>query len=150
MRIAERRWSKLWEVTKNSKPEQQNSQSGKKVTSCDRDLEPRTENWLLLLFLRQLHFRRIEFLLHFGLRVRVDFGRNCFAPFFEGALPVRGSELQASGLLIEISEVLLHCGVGTHVRGRFGQTFFGKIVLAQPVVSPSQGVEIRSVVGIDA
>ena len=58
------------------------------------------------------------------------------------------SEFQATGFLVKIAEVFLHCGISAHVLRSFGETVLGQVVLAQFEVGPTQRIEISAVRGI--
>jgi hypothetical protein len=81
-------------------------------------------------FFREPYSDGIQFLLD-ACDVRwVHFGFDGFAPFDESAFPMRGSQLKAARLLVEIGEVLIDGGIGFLALRGPEQVLFRGIVLA--------------------
>src|SRR5579863_2997754 len=78
----------------------------------------------------QPYLRGVQLLLDFGESIRILLGGNGFVPFLDGAIPVSGGQFEAAGLLVEISQMFLHCRIGAHVGRGFVEIVFGEIVLA--------------------
>lgn len=93
---------------------------------------------LTFLFFGQLDLRRFELLLDFGLLFLVHLGSNRLVPLLDRALPVRCRQFETAGLLIQVSQVLLHRGVATHVLRGLAQVVLCEIVFAQLEVCPTQ------------
>ena len=100
--------------------------------------------------LRQLYFGFVELLLDFGEGFGILFGGNSLVPLLYGTLPVAGGEFQAAGFLVEVAEMFLDSGVGTHVQFSLSQSFLRQIVFAQFEIDPAQRVEIGAVIGLEA
>src|SRR5579862_1831781 len=73
------------------------------------------------IFLGELDLGRLEFFLYLRQLVVIDFGRDRLVPLLDGTLPMCRGQLQASGLLIQVAEVLLHRRIGANVLRSFGQ-----------------------------
>ena len=63
----------------------------------------------------------------------------------EGKLPLRRSKANASGLLVEIAEVVVDGGIGLIALHGLAQVFFGQFILAQLEVGPAERVEVGAV-----
>src|ERR1019366_10252716 len=107
--------------------------------------------WLLLraLFLGQLHLGGIELLLHPRHIRRIDFGGNGAVPLGERSLPIARGQLEASGLLVQIAEVVVDGGIGIDFLRSLQQIFFRQFIFSQPEISPADGIEIGAVGGIE-
>ena len=85
-------------------------------------------------------------MLDFGEGFAVLLCGNGSVPLLDCAVPVGGREFQASRLLVEIAQVLLHGRIRTHMRGRFVEVIFGEIILAQLEIRPAYGIQVRRIV----
>src|SRR5207245_8991575 len=76
---------------------------------------PNAKCLLALLLPGQSHLRRFHLLLDLALFFLINFRSHGFVPLLKGTLPVGGGQLQASGFLVEIAEMLLNRWVSPHV-----------------------------------
>src|SRR5215813_13956311 len=96
-------------------------------------------------FLREADTRAIELLLHLAYVAGISISRNCAGILIQRLLPLRGGQLEAVGLFVQLAEMVMYRGICAVARYSLCQVFFGKGVLPELVVGPAQRVEIRVV-----
>ncbi len=70
-------------------------------------------------------------------------------PLGERALPVGGGQLQASGFLVQITQVVVDGRIGIDFLRSLQQVLFRQFKFSQAKVSPAEGIKIGAVGGIE-
>src|SRR5207248_3095085 len=97
------------------------------------------------LLFRQPYLRALQLLLHASYVVALHIGGQGAIPFFQGALPLRCSQLQTACLGIHLAHVVVDRWVFADVLHRSPQVLFSHFVVPNLVVGPAQGIQISAI-----
>lgn len=88
-------------------------------------------------------------MLNLGYVGRIDIGGERAGIFCHRSLPLCDGHLEIAGLLIDLAEMIVNCGVCVDTLICLTQVFFCESVLAGLVIGPSERVQKRAILRIE-